>query len=97
MTKRGSGFEESERTERPRPRRVRVRARDRARVLARGKDPASTRSVWDVPGLEAYHGEDVYLTEVLAREATQAVRAAAGSGKPFLKDLGHGRWQGGSK
>lgn len=31
---------------------------------------------WDVPGLEAYHGEDVYLTDVLADEADRALREA---------------------
>lgn len=31
---------------------------------------------WDVPGLEAYHGEDVFLTDVLADEAERALREA---------------------
>ncbi|MHC4377639.1 MAG: sulfatase [Planctomycetota bacterium] len=31
---------------------------------------------WDVPGLEAYHGQDVFLTDVLAEEADRALRAA---------------------
>lgn len=43
-----------------------------------GKDGPS---VWDVPGLEAYHDHDVYLTEALAIEACREVRAAAREGK----------------
>ncbi|MHC4894729.1 MAG: sulfatase-like hydrolase/transferase, partial [Planctomycetota bacterium] len=31
---------------------------------------------WDVPGLEAYHGQAVFLTDVLAEEADRALRAA---------------------
>jgi arylsulfatase A-like enzyme len=40
--------------------------------------------VWDVPGLEAYHGQEIYLTEALALEARKAVRAAAADGGPFF-------------
>lgn len=50
----------------------------------RGEPPGSSSSVWDVPGLEAYHGKDIYLTEALAREAVQAVREAAEDGVPFF-------------
>ena len=40
---------------------------------------------WDVPGLASYHGEDVYLTDVLAREAVRELRAAVESGdRAFL-------------
>ncbi|MFG0318708.1 MAG: sulfatase [Planctomycetota bacterium JB042] len=39
--------------------------------------------VWDVPGLEEAHGEDVYLTEVLAARAVAAVEEAAAEGRPF--------------
>ncbi len=34
--------------------------------------------VWDVPGLEAYHGSDVGLAEALTREALKALRQAPG-------------------
>jgi len=40
--------------------------------------------VWDVPGLEKYHGQEIYLTEALAIEARAAVRAAAEDGGPFF-------------
>ena len=35
------------------------------------------------PGLEAYHGKDVYLTEALTAEALKAVDAAVAEGQPF--------------
>lgn len=39
---------------------------------------------WDVPGLEAYHGEDVFLTEALAIEARAALEDAVAEGLPFF-------------
>jgi arylsulfatase A-like enzyme len=39
--------------------------------------------VWDVPGLEAWHGQDVYLTEALTVEALKAVQAAVADERPF--------------
>ena len=45
--------------------------------------------VWDVPGLERYHGSDTFLTEALTREAIQAVSAAVADGKPFFLYLAH--------
>lgn len=42
------------------------------------RDPRS--AAWDVPGLERYHGRDVYLTDVLAREAVRELRAAVEAG-----------------
>ena len=44
-------------------------------------------SVWDVPGLEADHGTDVYLTDVLAREARNHVSEAVRDGVPFFLHL----------
>ncbi len=41
-------------------------------------------SVWDVPGLERWHGTDRFLTEVLAIEASERVRAAVDDGVPFF-------------
>lgn len=36
---------------------------------------------WDIPGLEAYHGKDVFLTDVLADEAERALREAVADGE----------------
>ncbi|MBT8484647.1 MAG: sulfatase [Phycisphaerales bacterium] len=49
----------------------------------RSGNPEAT-SVWDVPGLEKYHGRDIYLTEALALEADAAVRTALDEGVPFF-------------
>lgn len=43
--------------------------------------------IWDVPGLEKYHGEDIYLTEALTLEAKEALREAKESGKPFFMNF----------
>lgn len=40
--------------------------------------------VWDVPGLEAYHGREIFLTEALALEARAAIRQAVANGKRFF-------------
>jgi arylsulfatase A-like enzyme len=45
--------------------------------------------IWDVPGLEAYHGQDIYLTEALTREALKAVERAAAEKLPFYLYLSH--------
>jgi len=45
--------------------------------------------VWDVPGLEKYHGEDVFLTEALTVESLAAVDAAVAEGEPFFLYLSH--------
>lgn len=41
------------------------------------------KSIWDVPGLEAYHGKDVFLEEALALEAASRVREAVRLAQPF--------------
>lgn len=41
-------------------------------------------TIWDVPSLEPYHGEDVYLTEALAEEAVLALREGHATGKPVF-------------
>ena len=46
-----------------------------------GKDGPS---VWDVPGLESVHGQDVYLTEVLAERATDEIDQALEANRPFF-------------
>jgi arylsulfatase A-like enzyme len=38
--------------------------------------------VWDVPSLAAYHGEDVYLTDVLAAEAARALEEGLAGDRP---------------
>lgn len=45
--------------------------------------------VWDVPGLESYHGKDVFLTESLTVEANKAVDQAVADGKPFFLYMAH--------
>lgn len=47
------------------------------------------RPVWDVPGLEKYHGQDIFLTEALTIEANAAVDQAVADGKPFFLYLAH--------
>lgn len=45
--------------------------------------------IWDVPGLDAYHGKDIYLTEALTREAIKAVDQAVAEAKPFYLYMSH--------
>lgn len=45
--------------------------------------------IWDVPGLDEYHGRDVYLTEVLTLEANEAIEAAVADDKPFYLYMSH--------
>ena len=45
--------------------------------------------VWDVPGLESYHGKDIFLTEALTSEANKAVDQAVTEGKPFFLYMSH--------
>lgn len=45
--------------------------------------------IWDVPGLEAYHGTNTNLTEALTREANKAVDEAVAAGSPFFLYMAH--------
>jgi arylsulfatase A-like enzyme len=45
--------------------------------------------IWDVPGLEKYHGQDIYLTEALTIEANNQLGKAVAKGKPFYLYLSH--------
>ncbi len=45
--------------------------------------------IWDVPGLEAYHGKHVYLTEALTLEAIKAVEKAVADKQPFYLYMAH--------
>ncbi len=46
-------------------------------------------TMWDVPGLEAYHGEDIFLTEALTRELKKAITSAVRDEKPFFAYMAH--------
>jgi len=46
-------------------------------------------SVWDVPGLEEYHGKDIFLTEALTRKAIKAVDESVKEDKPFFLYMAH--------
>lgn len=54
--------------------------KQRGKVLP-GDAPAS---VWDVPGLEAWHGKDIWLDDALAREASAAMARAVSEARPFF-------------
>ncbi len=45
--------------------------------------------VWDVPGLDSYHGQDVFLTEALTIEANKAVDEAVANDQPFFLYMAH--------
>ncbi len=45
--------------------------------------------IWDVPGLEEYHGSDLYLTEALTVEANRAMEEAVSEEKPFFLYMSH--------
>jgi len=45
--------------------------------------------IWDVPGLEKYHGQDIYLTEALTIEANKEIDQAVAEGKPFYLYMSH--------
>ncbi|MEM7379832.1 MAG: sulfatase [Bacteroidota bacterium] len=47
------------------------------------------RATWAVPGLEAYHGKDINLTEVLTVEALKEVDAAVSKEQPFFLYMAH--------
>lgn len=42
-----------------------------------------------VPGLEKYHGEEIFLTEALTLEANAAISKAKEDGKPFFLNMAH--------
>lgn len=46
-------------------------------------------TIWDVPGLEAYHGKKMNLTEVLTLEASEAMATAVAQEKPFYLYMSH--------
>ncbi|SNZ01510.1 sulfatase [Flagellimonas pacifica] len=46
------------------------------------------KEVWAVPGLEKYHGDDIYLTEALTQESLSALDSVKGK-KPFFLYMSH--------
>ncbi|SMO57860.1 Arylsulfatase A [Saccharicrinis carchari] len=46
-------------------------------------------SVWDVPGLEEFHGREVFLTEALTQKAIRALEQAVEEDKPFFLYMAH--------
>ena len=71
--------------------------RDAARKRAEKADPAvpadpadpadpatAPASVWDVPGLEKWHGQDIWLDDAIARDACDAMTKAVASARPFF-------------
>ena len=45
--------------------------------------------LWDPPGLEEYHGKDIYLTEALTIEANKQIEKAVADEKPFYLYMSH--------
>ena len=47
------------------------------------------KHVWDVPGLEKYHGTDVFLTEAITLEMNKAIEDSVNAKKPFFAYMSH--------
>tara|TARA_R110000796_G_scaffold86056_1_gene186365 strand:+ start:28917 stop:30476 length:1560 start_codon:yes stop_codon:yes gene_type:complete len=47
------------------------------------------KEVWAVPGLEKYHGKDIFLTEAITQEAQLAMDDALERNKPFFLYMAH--------
>ncbi|GGW28207.1 sulfatase [Arenibacter certesii] len=47
------------------------------------------KEVWAVPGLEKYHGKDIFLTEAITVEAMEAMDAALEKNQPFFLNMSH--------
>jgi len=45
--------------------------------------------IWDVPGLEKYHGQKINLTEAITREAIAEIEKTVAAEKPFFLYLSH--------
>ena len=48
-----------------------------------------TKKDWAVPGLEAYHDKDIFLTEVLTIEVKKAMDVAISKEQPFFLHMAH--------
>jgi arylsulfatase A-like enzyme len=53
-------------------------------MATRGKKDFDNRQIWDVPGLEKYHDQNIFLSEALAIEACIEIDNAVKTGKPFF-------------
>lgn len=47
------------------------------------------KKIWAVPGLEKYHGKDIFLTEALTQEAIIAMDTAIDKKQPFFLYMAH--------
>jgi len=47
------------------------------------------KEIWAVPGLEKYHGKDIFLTEVITQEALKAMDSAVTTQQPFFLYMSH--------
>ncbi|SHJ79913.1 sulfatase [Pseudozobellia thermophila] len=47
------------------------------------------REIWAVPGLEDYHGKEVFLTEALTQEALKALDSVVATQQPFFLYMAH--------
>ncbi len=45
--------------------------------------------IWDIPGLDSYHGQDIYLTEALTIEANKQIDKAVDDHIPFYLYMSH--------
>jgi arylsulfatase A-like enzyme len=54
-----------------------------------GNKPSEHTLPWGIPGLEKYHGKDIFLTEALTIEANKAMDAAVANSKPFYLYMSH--------
>ena len=59
------------------------RGTDHFSVAGREGKLGSRTTVWDVPGLEKYHGEEIFLTEAITRETITALEEAVATDSPF--------------
>jgi arylsulfatase A-like enzyme len=53
-------------------------------MATREKMDFDNHQIWDVPGLEKYHDQDIFLSEALAQEACSEIEKAVATGKPFF-------------
>ncbi|MDC1106260.1 sulfatase [Prolixibacteraceae bacterium] len=49
----------------------------------------SPNSIWNIPGMEEFHGKDIFLTEALTQKALQVVTDSVPSKKPFFLYMAH--------
>ncbi|MGB6153439.1 MAG: sulfatase-like hydrolase/transferase, partial [Pricia sp.] len=47
------------------------------------------KAIWAVPGLEKYHGEDIFLTEAITKEALAALDTVVATAQPFFLYMSH--------